>query len=108
MVPILAKQAVNKKMEFKASKLLGAYEFFYAAGFLGGYMGLSLGKELPPEEIQENIRANSGAITNAKDDILYLYNQFVQFSVEDMSKVEDKDVLEGLFEDGYLDGGKRQ
>ena len=86
MVSDLAKLAVKRKMDFKASKLLGAYEYFYAAGFLFGYMDLTVGDILSADAHKDIIRDNSGAITDAKEDILYLYNEFLNCPIPDIAK----------------------
>ena len=108
MVPILAKQAVNRKMDFKASKLLGAYEFFYAAGLLCGYMDITPADSLDGEGCQNLVRDNSGLITSAKEDILYLYEEFLKCPIPDISAKDDKDVLKSLFEEGFSDGGLKK
>lgn len=95
-------------MDFKASKLLGAYEYYYAAGFLYGYMDLSVGEILDGNSHKDMIRDNSAAITSAKEDILYLYDEFLKCPVPDIENKEDKDVLVGLFNDGLSDGEKRK
>lgn len=108
MIPDLAKMSVKRKMDFKASKLLGAYEYFYAAGFLCGYMDLSASDILDGNAHKDLIRDNSAAITSAKEDILYLYDEFLKCQVPNIEKNEDKDVLIGLFNDGLSDGEKRK
>lgn len=108
MVPILAKQAVNRKMDFKASKLLGAYEYYYAAGLLFGYMNLTAVDILNSEALKETVRDNSGAVTSASEGILYLYNEFLNCPIPDISAKEDKSVLEDLFRDGISDGENKR
>ena len=108
MVSDLAKLAVKRKMDFKASKLLGAYEYFYAAGFLYGYMDLTAGDVLSADSHKDIIRDNSGIVTEAKEDILYLYNEFLNCPVPNVEGKEDKDVLVDLFQMGFSDGEKRR
>lgn len=95
-------------MDFKASKLLGAYEYFYAAGFLCGYMDLTASNVLDANSHKDLIRDNSAAVTAASDDVLYLYNAFIDCPIPDISNSEDGEVFSKLFTDGLLDGEKKK
>lgn len=67
MVTSIARQSVIIKCTQQTSVLLGNYEFYYLAGLMKNFFDLDLTEEMPPEELDENIKANLDGL-NPKDE----------------------------------------
>ncbi len=52
MVRMLPVESVERKLDMKASVLVGNYEFYYAAGKLAALTEVEAGEETPPDELK--------------------------------------------------------
>ena len=56
MIPELAQQSIQTKIELKSATMLGNYEFYYAAGILCRKLGLDVEEQIHPKELYDFIR----------------------------------------------------
>ena len=102
MVPILAIDSVKRKMKLKRSKLLGGYEFYFAAGVISGALSIPADASMAPEELM-------GALAGAKaeegdDEMEYLITAFFECECTPAAAPEYK----GLFAAGINFGSERK
>ena len=72
MIPLLAKQSVQTKMDLRKSKILGNYEYFYGAGLLTGALGLQLKPDCSPLDIREAMKGVTEKVDESKERLHYL------------------------------------
>ncbi len=56
MVPFLAANSIEKKIEMQASIIVGNYEFYYAAGKLSSLISFQGNSATPPLELKEAVQ----------------------------------------------------
>lgn len=72
MVPILAVQSVEKKMQMKTSAMLGNYEFYYGAGKLASLTQMDADGSESPEELCAAVHKALEQYEPQKEEIAYL------------------------------------
>ncbi len=81
MLPVLAEESVEKKLEREISVLVSNYEFYYAAGKLAALTALEAERDTPPQQLKEAVdRTLAGFVPKEGDKktayLLYLLEKY--------------------------------
>ncbi len=102
MIPLLAKQSVQTKMDLRKSKILGNYEYYYGAGLLTGALGLQLQPTCAPLDIREAMQGVTEKADRSRERLHYLAVIMEGFYCSE----ERDDQMTELFEMGLKDSTK--
>lgn len=79
MIPILAMQSVERKLEMQSSVMLGNYEFYYGAGKLSSLIKIDGDGGTPPAELAEAVRMALKDFVPADEKTAYLVQMIKKF-----------------------------
>lgn len=83
MVPILAVQSVEKKMEMQASVMLGNYEFYYGAGKLSALTQLDADADTPSQALGEAVKKALEQFAPADEGTAYLAKMLKKYKPDE-------------------------
>lgn len=102
MIPLLAKQSVDRKTSDHISVIVGNYEYYYACGQLSRRLSSGLRPDMKPQELFEAVQAALADVpvtapdSDQVDDLDYLKYLVKRYEPDD--KYDDQ--MKELFADG--------
>ena len=101
MEPILAEQAIDRKLEMLTSTIVGNYEYYYGAGVLTTFTDLKVEGTMRPEALMEQIKTLEG-VAGETEQQTFLLRIMLRYEVD--AEVYDEVIMPQLFETGRKKG----
>lgn len=101
MEPILAEQAIDRKLEMIQSVIVGNYEYYYAAGILTTYTDLQVDGSMKPQEMMQVLQDTLKECQGETERQQFLLRIMLRYEVDDRY---DEEIMPQLFETGRKKG----
>lgn len=102
MVPILAEQAIDRKLEMLTSVITGNYEYYYGAGILLTFCDGNWNGTMQPEELMKAIHDKLENVEFSDERQAFLVRIMLRYEVK--ADLYDEEIMLELFETGRKKG----
>lgn len=90
MVRMLPVESVERKLDMKASVLVGNYEFYYAAGKLAALTEVNAGEDTPPDELKTAVMETMEHFVPVDDRQEYLVRLLERFRPDELQNKDTR------------------